>query len=444
MAKWTVLATMLLVIGCGEPALAASHTLYKTGSATCDGWPRASIGMADGFCAGIVLSPSSDFHSRTLRIPRLLLALPGDTDWLITDLGDWDAQRGKVFRLHAERGKPPVLTALLTRLFMPHGLARGPDGKIYVGEMSRIFRFDPAARDPQASIETVVSGLPDNRLHPDRHPLSFFIFDANGDLLVNVGAPTDQCLVDGKPDGAKTCDESEGSEPTAAIRRYAYLGNGKWNPAFTVFARGLRNSLALARHSSGTLLQAENNIDYTTTYSPYEELNILRAGAHYGWPYCYDMSDAAPAWASTGAMDCKSAAHEKPARLLPPHAAPLSMLYYNGAMFPQLQGNLLMSWHGYKPTGARIAAFKVDDHGVPLLSSHARYAIFANETGDASAEKRYAGPASDAFILTPGWNRVDGVRPRGAPVGLAVAEDGAIWVADDKNGAILRIAADRP
>ena len=28
----------------------------------------------------------------------------------------------------------------------------------------------------------------------------------------------------------------------------------------------------------------------------------------------------------------------------------------------------------------------------------------------------------------------------GAPAGLAVASDGALWLADDRNGAIIRIA----
>jgi len=34
--------------------------------------------------------------------------------------------------------------------------------------------------------------------------------------------------------------------------------------------------------------------------------------------------------------------------------------------------------------------------------------------------------------------------PLGAPLGLAVAEDGAIWVVEDRNATILRIARDRP
>ena len=31
-----------------------------------------------------------------------------------------------------------------------------------------------------------------------------------------------------------------------------------------------------------------------------------------------------------------------------------------------------------------------------------------------------------------------------SPVGVTVASDGAIWLADDKNGYIIRIARDRP
>ena len=142
-------------------------------------------------------------------------------------------------------------------------------------------------------------------------------------------------------------------------------------------------------------------------------------------------------------MDCGSDA-TKPVRLLPPHGAPLSMLYYDGAMFPQLRGALI-SLHGYRPAGARIAAFAVDDHGIPLLVPNARYDAYAGPDGDATVDLPYAGPASRAFLLTPGWNNVKDSHPLGAPrLGLAVAEDGAIWVAEDRNAAILRIARDQP
>jgi glucose/arabinose dehydrogenase len=442
MVRSAVTAAILAAVGVALPALSADRTFYRVTEQTCDGWPRASIGMAPGYCAGLVVAPPQAFEKRILKFPRLLLQL-SPTDWLVTDLGHWASHDGSVFRLTAVRGQPAILKPLLSKLYIPHGLARGPDGRIYVGEMSRIFRFDPDAADPSATTQTVVTGLPDNRLHEDRHPLTFFIFDDNGDLLVDVGAPSDQCDKNGKPDGTDFCSESEGADKTAGIRRYAYLGDAKWSAEFTMLARGLRNSLALARHRSGTLLQAENSMDFPNGDSPFEKLNVLKNGAHYGWPYCYDMASAAPVWAQTGKFDCTSDTYTKPVRLLPPHAAPLSMLYYDGAMFPQLRGDLLMTWHGYQPSGSRIAAFAVDYRGVPLLTRRAHYVNYA-EPAAPLVDKPYPGPASEPLLLTPGWDNVDGEHPRGAPVGLAVADDGAIWVTEDKNATILRIARDQP
>lgn len=433
MSAWRPAAFMLVLFAAGSAM--AAPVRYQSGNGTCDGWPRAPIGMAEGMCAGFVIKPPEPFSSRTLKLPRMILPLAGGKDFLVTDLGGWIDKRGTVFRLHAENGKTE-LTPLLRRLTMPHGLMRGPDGKIYVGEMSRIFRFDPDARDPSASIEPIVTGLPDNKLHENRHPLSYFIFDRDGALLVNVGALTDQCATDAKA-GAAKCSETG----SAQIRRYAYLGNGKWSRDYTIFAQGLRNSMALALHPSGTILQAENSIDFSDPNSPFEELNVLKSGANYGWPYCYDMDKPVPVWADAK-IDCKSAAYEKPIRLLPPHIAPLAMLYYNGPMFPQLRGKLLMTWHGYRLTGGRIAAFDVDAKGIPLLAPKARYVQYSGD--DKLINKAYPGPASEAFILTPQWNRRDGLRPMGVPVSLAVADDGAIWVTEDKNATILRIARDRP
>jgi len=442
------IAALLLCLG--TLGAAGAERFYKTSEATCDGWPRAPIGMAPGFCAGIVVAPPGDFNARTIRVPRVLLALPGGKDFLVSDVGRWNSTGGKVFRITAERGKLTVITPLLTDLYMPHGMARGPDGKVYVNEQGRILRFDPLAADPQASIETVIADAPDTRVRPNFHPLSSFIFDTNNDMLVAVGAPSDQCLVgppsskDTKPDGTSFCAQSEGDYKAAGVRRYAYLGDGKWSPGFTMMAQGLRNSVAMVRHRSGTLLQAENSLDFAPADTPFEELNVLRQGAHYGWPYCYDMTGTNPAWAEAKVMNCSSSAHTQPVRLLPPHSAPLDMLYYDGAMFRQLKGKLLISLHGYRPAGSRIAAFAVDRRGIPVAVKGARYDAYAGPNGNETVRLPYAGPASEPLLLTPGWNNVDGTHPKGSPLGLAVAEDGAIWVAENNNATILRIARDRP
>jgi hypothetical protein len=51
-------------------------------------------------------------------------------------------------------------------------------------------------------------------------------------------------------------------------------------------------------------------------------------------------------------------------------------------------------------------------------------------------------PAAPYTELVSGWHRVSGVRPQGAPVGLAVASDGALLLVEDKNQTIIRIDAE--
>ena len=74
-------------------------------------------------------------------------------------------------------------------------------------------------------VETVIADAPDTRTRYNFHPLSRFIFDGNNDLLVAVGAPSDQCLAgapnstDSQPDGDKFCAQSEGDYMAAGIRR---------------------------------------------------------------------------------------------------------------------------------------------------------------------------------------------------------------------------------
>ena len=435
---WARIVAVLALTLSANAVQAAPRGAYAT-QGTCDGLPRLAIETQAGMCAGLVIGPTPGaFAQRQLRLPRTLLQLDART-WLIADLADWTRPRGVIWKLTLAPGQPVQLTPLLTGLSLPHGLATGPDGLVYVGEMSRVFRFDPRAADPAATVADVITGLPDNRLHDNRHPLSQFVFAPDGALLVNVGAPSDQCLdANGARVGTDHCDQSEGEEATAGIRRYALAAPGRWETKFTMLARGLRNSVALAVHPSGAVLQAENSYDLADRWSPFEEVNLIQAGRHYGWPYCMDMATPTPgAWA--GAMDCASSAHTPPVALLPPHVAPLSMTWYQGAMFPALKGKLLMSWHGYRSTGGRLAAFEVDTRGVPITRAKASYPTYP--TG---ARPFGAGPAAQAQILTPGWGKVEGQRPQGTPVGITVAADGAIWVADDKNGAIIRFSIDRP
>jgi len=89
------------------------------------------------------------------------------------------------------------------------------------------------------------------------------------------------------------------------IRTFGLDGPDLVASGFTVTARGLRNSMALAVHPrSNALVQAENSRDAIHRHAasleavevdlPHEELNVIVAGAHYGWPYCHDNGTPNP------------------------------------------------------------------------------------------------------------------------------------------------------
>lgn len=425
MRRSALILSALFAVVAAPPVAGQSATRAYVVQGDCGGRPATLVGMAQGYCLGLVWQRGV---AEGPRMPRTLFELDGG-DWLVADLGTWDAGRGALWRLSTASGQPGW-TRLLAGLSMPHTIARGPDGRLYVAEMSRIFAFDPARPDRTTA---VVEGLPDNRLHENRHPLSSFIFDADGALLVNVGAPSDRCL-DGRGaprrNAGGLCAEDDAQ---AMVRRYAYLGDGRWSADWTPWATGLRNSVAMARHASGAIYQAENSVDLTAPDRPFDEINRLRRGSDHGWPYCTDMATAMPGWT---ARQARCRARTAPVSLLPPHAAPLSMLYYDGPMFPELRGRMLMTWHGYRRAAGRIVAIETDVEGAPLTDVRARYAIYPRGSLPYPADA----PAPRARVLTPAWNAQAGRHPMGAPVGLAVARDGSIWIADDRNAAILRIA----
>ena len=220
----------------------------------CAGLPRVAVSTPANTCLQVVQA--------NLRFPRGIVEEPGGSV-LVAEMGGWARGKGRVSRLTVTHATGQWLReTLFDQLDRPHQIRIGPDQKIYVGVIGGIFRFDPK-QDPLRQ-EWVVGGN-SGVLGPTGtglHPLNNFVFDTQGNLIVNNGSSTNQCEAPkGKPDVSRACPEAQENPPRAALLRYAMQWpQGKaGTPA--VLATGLRNSMALAVHPSGTLLQAENSRD---------------------------------------------------------------------------------------------------------------------------------------------------------------------------------------
>ncbi len=343
-----------------------------------------------------------------IGVPRGLAQL-ADGSLLVADMGGWEPKTGRILRLKGpDFSSTPVV--VFKGIDRPHGIVVGPDKRVYVGEPGRVFRFDPTAVTPvkqyvigAAGASGVAAAMPIRKTH--LHPLAQIMFLADGSMLVNFGSDSNNCAVDSK---RGTCRSAVGTNAVAVVRRYRFDKPGGKVVSWSVMASGLRNSMAMVQHTSGTVLQVENSRDaideadpkLSDERLPHDELNELVAGASFGWPYCYDNQLNSPEFKKYA---CRST--RKPLVLLPAHSAPLGMTYW--------KDRLVVSYHGYRDTGHRVVSFPVDAAGRP------------------------SGPSTE---ILGGWGETDDFAP-GGPVGVIPAQDGSLLVADDRNGTLLRVTA---
>ncbi len=394
-------AALLLALAASASKGAVPAGQYAT-AGDCDGFPRTDLKAPPGLCVGLVATQ--------LGFARGVVAL--GTDVYLADMGGWRKKHGRILRLpQSGHGK---LQVVLSGLDEPNGLAPAPGGSLYVGVLGKVIRFDPRAADPAGSVRDVVTGLPDT----GRHPLAALAVAADGALFINVGSATDHCeKADGSaPDAAQPCPEAVAALPRGTILYVSPGDTAVDAGTLKPYARGLRNSMALAVLPGGQLLAASNARDYINRADPalsdedlpHEPLNRIEQGADYGWPYCYDDRLPSPEYPKAGC-----AAKHPPTLLLPAHAAPLGMLLYRGKVLANLDGRLLIAYHGYRAKGHRIVSLALDGQGKPQ------------------------GQPED---VVAGWDYTEGAHPQGSPVSVWQMDDGSVLISDDHNGTLLRLA----
>ena len=377
-------------------------------SGMCDGLPRVPVTTMAGFCVGLV-AQGFDF-------PRGVLPLPSG-DVLVVDMGGWGPKKGSLWRVTKKAGVY-TKSRLLRGLDRPHGIVKSPAGLIYVASIDRVSMLEMGASTVR--LVDVIGG--DSNVAPlptsGRHPLKQLVVDRAGNLFVNIGSASDNCEQSNEKKGRKrgVCQEATGPEQRGAIRKYTMRPDGRFDPAWEVYASGLRNSMGLTFEPvTQALWQVENARDAISKYDPtlddarlpHDELNLVKDGRNYGWPYCYDVGVSSPEYPQ---HDCSP--YEKPALLLPAHSAPLGMAFHAGRHLPPaMRAGLFVTLHGYRRTGHRIVYLPFNSDGQPTQKM---------------------------LNVVSGWDKSNGLA-KGAPVDIRVADDGALLISDDRNGNLLRL-----
>jgi len=327
---------------------------------------------------------------------RMMAFTPGGV-LLVSESGE-----GKVVALpdpkHA--GKADRTVTVLDRLNEPHGLAFY-QGKLYVAENDKVRRYDWDEANFKASNPKKLADLPTGGGHSTRS-----IVFHGGKMYVSAGSSCNICI--------------EKDPRRATVMEFNPDGSGQ-----KILAKGLRNAVGLAVNpKTDTVWVTVNGRDWLGDDLPPETIYDLgKDGGDAGWPYCYgdrvfDSDFAKSAATGVGENRCKSLI--EPKVQMQAHSAPLGLAFYEGSNFPaEYRNNIFLAFHGSwnrsVPTGYKIVRVKLDDKGQPQ-----------------------GGP--EDFItgwLAPGETQKG--RWMGRPVGVAFADDGAMYVSDDAGGVIYRI-----
>ncbi len=283
--------------------------------------------------------------------------------------------------------------------------------------------------------DTVVSGLINKRQHADKT----FVLDEEGNIYVNIGAPSNACQEEdrtlGSP-GMRPCpilDSAAGIWQFRADKTLQSYADGKR------YATGLRNVIGLdwnkadnklyvtqhGRDQLNTLFpdlyDAKSNADL-----PAETFYRIKEGDDAGWPYIYydqlqNKKIVSPEYGGDGQKTGGEDALD-PLVAFPGHLAPNALLFYTGDQFPERYKNgAFIAFHGSWNRAPEV------QEGYNVV-----FVPFAN--GE---------PSGEWEVFATGFAGVGDVRsPREAkhrPTGLAQGPDGSLYVSDDSGGTIYRI-----
>lgn len=277
----------------------------------------------------------------------------------------------------------------------PHGLAfkKLEDSYyLYIAEETKVIRLK-RIQEPftYGEPETIIGGIPGGGHYTRTIKIK------GNKLYLSVGSSCNVCI--------------EKSPLRAAISRFNLDGSGG-----EIFAEGLRNSVGIEFSPyTGELWGVNNGRDMLGDHHPEEELNIIRQGKHYGWPYCYESRTLDKNFGRS--FDCSKT--EVPAYTFIAHMAPLGLAFYQEGALPQHYSHSAFiafhgSWNRSIPAGYKVVRLGLDARGNIIFH--------------------------EDFIT--GWLKKNGSTD-GRPVDLEQSPEGELYLSDDFLGVVYKISADK-
>lgn len=356
---WSAAFALVLVMLTGSVMLASGSSLHQ-GTPTPESPTGCGLG-ADPAVERPVVDPSrwcpeyllnGQPHSALAAITSIAFAPPCE---VMQPAPEWcgalfivQPNKGTLAWLgepDADSGERPLNT-FVDGLTTPNGLD-WHEGAWYVAGGPHIYRLIDDDGDGRADTTTVlVDDLP---AHGGQWANSLQV-GPDGRIYVSIGASCNAC--------------EEADSRRAAIVSYALDGTDD-----RIHASGLHQAFDFAWHpGSGDLWITENSRNYLSPDLPLDELNRADdAGQDFGWPDCYQTPDGlAPD--ETSAAAAQHCANTTPAALtFPAHSSPSGMLFYRGAAFPELEGDLLVVLSGSDdqriPSGYLLLRVCFDEEG---------------------------------------------------------------------------------
>ena len=402
-----------------------------------DAWPLAPAGFKVTLYAGGDAKPlqraDATEHMKlsggTFTEPRLIRTAPNG-DLFLADSG-----AGTVFVLRGigPNGKAATIEKYATGLDHPFGIAFYPAKNpkyLYVGNATTVQRFAYNTGDLHASgaPQTIVPDVPGYaQLTGGGHWTRDVVFTADGQhLLVSVGSGSNVDDADTHPNEFHRADVLE------------YTPDGKF---VEVYAHGIRNCVGEAINPvTGQLWCSTNERDNLGNHLVPDYVTSVPEGSFFGWPWYYmgghqDPRLPQPCANGTGpnpqasqltadqAKNCKrvdlSSKVVTPDVLVQPHMASLELLFYPGHAkadaFPaNYAGDVFAAEHGSWNRKNR-AGYEVIH--IPVKNGHATGEYDDFLTG---------------FVTANGdvWGR---------PVGVAVGNDGSLFVTDDGSRSVWHV-----